>query len=70
MNKFVTIVYENCEIETLEGSHTEYYVVDVYENPDDADQDYPWNYKETKYLNTSARTQTPEKGNNGDNSPS
>lgn len=52
MNKFVTIVYDD-----YEG-----YVVAIYLNADDADQDYPWSYKETKYLNTSVRTQTPEKG--------
>lgn len=38
------------------------YVLAVYENQADAEEDYPWNYVETKYLQTSSRTQTPEEG--------
>lgn len=53
MSKFVTLVYG----EDIDKP----YIIAVYLNTDDADYDYPWNYKEVKYLNLKPRTQTPEK---------
>lgn len=54
-NIFVTLVYEE---DIIAGDH----VIAVYKNADDADHDFPWNYKETKFLNTKPRNQTPEEG--------